>query len=121
LKRATIQPAKRVQYFDETEKVQNRLFKSLRLWSLYADIEESLGTVDTCREVYDRILDLRIATPQIVINYGLFLEENNLFEEAFKKFERGIGLFSWPMVYDIWNVYLFKFIKRYVSRAIFNS
>lgn len=41
LKRATVQPAKHIQYFDENEKVQNRLFKSLRLWSLYADIEVS--------------------------------------------------------------------------------
>lgn len=84
LKRATVQPAKHVQYFDENEKVQNRLFKSLRLWALYADIEESLGTVDSCRAVYDRIMDLRIATPQIVINYGMFLEQNNYFEDSFK-------------------------------------
>ncbi len=34
--------------------------------------------------MYDRIIDLRIATPQIIINYGMFLEENNYFEEAFK-------------------------------------
>lgn len=79
-----MQPAKHVQYFDDDEKVQNRLFKSLRVWSLFADIEESLGTVDSCRVVYDRIMDLRIATPQIVINYGLFLEQNNFFEDSFK-------------------------------------
>ena len=36
------------------------------------------------KKVYDHILDLRIATPQIVINFGLFLEENKYFEEAFK-------------------------------------
>lgn len=36
------------------------------------------------KAVYDRILDLRIATPQIVINYGLFLEEHGYFEESFK-------------------------------------
>lgn len=34
--------------------------------------------------MYDRIIDLKIATPQIIINYGLFLEEQNYFEEAFK-------------------------------------
>lgn len=34
--------------------------------------------------MYDRILDLRIATPQIVINYALFLEEHKYFEESFK-------------------------------------
>lgn len=38
----------------------------------------------TCKAVYDKIIDLKIATPQIIINYGLFLEENNYFEEAFR-------------------------------------
>ena len=69
----------------------------------------------TCKTVYDRIIELRIATPQIIINYGLFLEENNYFEEAFKGYEKGIALFKWPNVYDIWNTYLVKFIARYVS------
>lgn len=36
------------------------------------------------KAVYDRILDLRIATPQIVINYAMFLEEHKYFEESFK-------------------------------------
>ncbi len=36
------------------------------------------------KAVYNRIIDLKIATPQIIINYGLFLEEQNYFEEAFK-------------------------------------
>lgn len=34
--------------------------------------------------MYERILDLRIATPQIVINYAMFLEEHSYFEESFK-------------------------------------
>ncbi len=69
----------------------------------------------TTKAVYNRILDLKIATPQIVINFGLFLEENNYFEEAFKAYEKGVALFKWPNVFDIWNTYLAKFIKRYVS------
>lgn len=36
------------------------------------------------KAVYDRIIDLRIATPQIIINYTMFLEEHNYFEESFK-------------------------------------
>lgn len=63
--------------------------------------------------MYDRILELKIATPQIIMNYAIFLEENNYFEEAFKAYERGIALFKWPNVYDIWNTYLSKFLKRY--------
>jgi hypothetical protein len=38
----------------------------------------------SCKAVYDRIIDLKIATPQIIINYSLFLEEHKYFEEAFR-------------------------------------
>lgn len=100
-------------YHDEKEPVQARVYKSLKVWSMYADLEESFGTFKSCKAVYDRILDLKIATPQIIINYALFLEENNYFEEAFRAYEKGISLFKWPNVYDIWNVYLTKFLKRY--------
>ncbi|KAI1715467.1 pre-mRNA-splicing factor syf1 [Ditylenchus destructor] len=118
LRRATALPPKHEGYFDESAKVQYRVFRSLRLWSFYADIEESLGTVQSCRTIYDRILDLRISTPQIVINYAMFLEENNYFEDAFKVFEKGIGLFRWPLVFDIWNIYLTKFINRYGGKKL---
>ena len=104
---------KSVSYHDTTISVQARLHKSLKLWSMYADLEESFGTFKTTKAVYDKIIDLRIATPQIIINYGMFLEENNYFEESFKAYEKGIDLFKWPNVYDIWNVYLTKFLSRY--------
>jgi len=118
LRRATSIPARKAAYFDNTEPVQNRVYKSLKLWSLYADLEESIGNVKSCKAVYDRILDLRIATPQIIINYGVFLEENNYFEDAFKAYERGVTMFKWPNVFDIWNTYLDKFIKRYGGKKL---
>lgn len=31
----------------------------------------------------------------------------------FQAYEKGIALFKWPNVYDIWNTYLTKFLKRY--------
>lgn len=113
LQRATVLPSKKVAYHDEKETVQARLYKSLKLWSLYADLEESFGTFKSCKAVYDRIVDLKIATPQIIINYGLYLEENKYFEEAFRAYEKGIALFRWPNVYDIWNTYLTKFLARF--------
>ncbi|KAK3581457.1 hypothetical protein CHS0354_031782 [Potamilus streckersoni] len=113
MQKATTPPSRKVSYHDQTETVQNRVHKSLKVWSLYADLEESFGTFKTCKAVYDCIIDLRIATPQIIINYGLFLEENNYFEEGFKAYEKGIALFKWPIVYDIWLTYLNKFIDRY--------
>lgn len=111
--RATAMPKRKVAYHDESETVQSRLYKSLKIWSMYADLEESFGTFKTCKAVYDRIIDLKICTPQIIINYAMFLEENNYFEEAFRAYEKGISLFKWPNVFDIWNTYLTKFLKRY--------
>ncbi|KAL7054150.1 hypothetical protein AAHC03_026510 [Spirometra sp. Aus1] len=103
----------KVDYYDRSEPVQNRLHKSLRLWTLYTDLEESFGTFQTTKAAYDRMIDYRIATPQIIINYGLFLEERDYYEEAFKAYEKGVAVFRWPNVYDIWVTYLTKFIERY--------
>ncbi|XP_062128009.1 pre-mRNA-splicing factor syf1 homolog [Drosophila sulfurigaster albostrigata] len=111
--RATAVPKRKVAYHDDTETVQTRLYKSLKVWSMYADLEESFGTFKTCKAVYERIIDLKICTPQIIINYGLFLEEHNYYEEAYRAYEKGIALFKWPNVYDIWNSYLSKFLERY--------
>ncbi|KAG8574312.1 hypothetical protein GDO81_009141 [Engystomops pustulosus] len=118
LRKATAVPARKAEYFDASEPVQNRLYKSLKVWSMLADLEESLGTFKSTKAVYDRIIDLRIATPQIIINYALFLEEHNYFEESFKAYERGIALFRWPNVYDIWSTYLSKFIARYGGKKL---
>ncbi|XP_014663513.1 PREDICTED: pre-mRNA-splicing factor SYF1-like [Priapulus caudatus] len=116
--RATAAPARRAAYHDDSETVQARLYRSLKLWSMYADLEESFGTFKSCKAVYDRIVDLKIATPQIIMNYALFLEEHDYFEEAFKAYEKGIALFKWPYVFDIWNTYLAKFIERYGGRKL---
>lgn len=48
------------------------------------DLEESIGTVESTKAVYDQILELRIANAQIIINYAAFLEENKYYEESFK-------------------------------------
>lgn len=74
----------KINYHDHSLPVQARLFKSLKLWSFYVDLEESLGTVESAKAVYDKILELRIANAQIIINYAAFLEENEYFEDSFK-------------------------------------
>ncbi|VDK19163.1 unnamed protein product [Anisakis simplex] len=118
MQRATAAPPRRSHYFDESEPVQYRVYKSLKVWSLYADIEEAFGTLESCQRVYERIIDLRIATPQIIINYAKFLEENDYFENSFKTYEKGIALFKWPVVNEIWTVYLTKFLKRYGGKKL---
>lgn len=48
------------------------------------DLEESIGSVESAKAVYDKILELRIANAQIIVNYASFLEEHHYFEESFK-------------------------------------
>lgn len=98
--------------------VQVRVYKSLRLWSFYVDLEESVGTVESTKAVYDKILEIKIANPQIIVNYANFLEENKFFEDSYKVYERGIDLFGYPIAFELWNIYLLKFIARYVSFRI---
>jgi hypothetical protein len=75
--------------------------------------------VESTKAVYDKILELRIANAQIIVNYAAFLEENKYFEDSFKVYERGVELFTFPVSFEIWNIYLSKFVKRYVSHSVF--
>lgn len=63
--------------FCQTLPVQARLFKSLKLWSFYVDLEESIGTVETTKAIYDKILELRIANAQVCFN--LYLGQSSHF------------------------------------------
>ena len=105
----------KISYHDHSLPSQVRLFKSIKLWSFHVDLVESLGTVEEAKAVYDKIMELRIANAQIIVNYAAFLEENEYFEESFRVYERGVELFTYPVSFEIWNIYLSKFVKRYVS------
>ena len=47
-------------------------WRSPRLWSLLADLEESMGSSRDVEGVYEKMMELRIATPQVRI--GRYLE-----------------------------------------------
>ncbi|KAJ4833905.1 hypothetical protein Tsubulata_032939 [Turnera subulata] len=117
LRGATAEPSvevKRIVSADGcNEPAQMKLHLSSRLWNFYVDLEETLGTLESTRAAYERMLDLRIATPQIIISYALLLEEHKYFEDAFKVYELGVKLFKYPHAKDIWVIYVSKFIGRY--------
>lgn len=112
-----IQAPKRstVDYFDDTLSPQQRVHKSWKLWSFYVDLVESVGTLEETKKVYERIFELRIATPQTVVNYANLLEENKYYEESFKVYERGLDLFSYPVAFELWNLYLTKAVDRKIG------
>ncbi|KAL1976058.1 hypothetical protein VTN31DRAFT_4450 [Thermomyces dupontii] len=104
-----------VDYFDESLTPQQRVHKSWKLWSFYVDLVESVGTLEETRAIYERIFELKIATPQTVVNYANLLEEHKYYEESFKVYERGLDLFSYPVAFELWNLYLTKAVDRKIS------
>lgn len=104
-----------VDYFDETLTPQQRVHKSWKLWSFYVDLIESVGSLAETRRVYERIFELRIATPQTVVNYANMLEEQGYYEDSFKIYERGLDLFSYPVAFELWNLYLTKAVDRKIG------
>lgn len=119
MQRATTVPKNtKVDFYNDNLSPQARLFKALKLWSFYSDLEESIGTVESAKAVYDKIMELKIANAQTIVNYAQFLEENKYFEESFKVYERGIELFNYPIAFEIWNIYLSKFVKRYGGQKL---
>jgi len=116
VRRATAEPQRPKRMTVEEERalpVQQRLYRNLKLWTLFADLEESLGTLESTRAVYERIMELRIATPQIILNFALYLQEHKYWEDSFKVYERGVAMFKYPHVRDIWQAYLKQFVQRY--------
>mgnify|MGYP001494488514 CR=1 FL=1 len=69
--------------------VAQKVWKSVKLWSMYADLEESLGTLESTMAVYDRMIELKVITPQILINYAHLLEEHKHFEDSFTRSNLG--------------------------------
>ncbi len=104
-----------VDYFDETLSPQQRVHKSWKLWSFYVDLVESVSSLEETKKVYERIFELRIATPQTVVNYANLMEEHKYYEESFKIYERGLDLFSYPVAFELWNLYLTKAVDRKIS------
>ncbi|MCJ1266751.1 pre-mRNA-splicing factor syf1 [Lobaria immixta] len=114
--KATLAPKRStVDYFDESLSPQQRVHKSWKLWSFYVDLVESVSTLGETKKVYERIFELRIATPQTVVNFANLLEENKYFEESFKVYERGLDLFSYPVAFELWNLYLTKAVDRKIG------
>ena len=90
-----------------------RLNRSVRLWNMYVDLEESVGTFESTCAAYDEMMRVKVATPQTVLNYTEYLQTHKHWEKSFQVFERAVAAFSFPFARDIWASYLTQFVQRY--------
>jgi len=95
------------------------LSRSLRLWDLLLDLEESLGTVQTTKDAYNRAIEIKAATVQHVLNFATFLTEHKYFEESFAAYEKGLTLFAqFPAAKLLWTEYIQAFLNRYKGTKV---
>ena len=119
LRRATSPPKRsRDDNGNELDEPNALLHKNVRLWHLLCDLEESLGSLESAKSVYERALDLKVATPQTVLNYASLMRERSYHEEAFRIYERGVDAFGFPHAKEIWQAYLRHFVERYGGKKL---
>ena len=69
----------------------------MRLWNLLLNhLEESSGTLQTTKDVYNRLLELKVATPAQVLDFANYLSEQKYVEESFTAYERWLDTFAFP-------------------------
>lgn len=52
------------------------------------------------------------------MTYANYLENLKFYEESFKIYEMALDTFSWPVLYEIWILYLSKFVSRYEGTRV---
>lgn len=98
--------------------VQARTARSVKLQCLHCDLEESFGTISTVMAGYDRAVEQKVVTPQMMLNYASYLEAEKYWEKSFKVYEKAVALYRWPQVRDLWLQYLSKFVERFGGRKL---
>lgn len=109
-----------IEYDDASKSVQSRMHKSITLWQFYIDLLESMiddiakdaDKIDKIMKAYDQIIELKLATGQVLLDYANFLQNYKYWEKSFTVYEKGINLFkNHKIKFEIWNQYLTKIIK----------
>jgi len=90
-----------------------KLHRHITVWMLFLDLEENLGSVESVKAAYERCIELKVATPQVVMNYAAHLEENKYFEDSFRAFEKGLAVFKFPHAAELWVAYIDSFVRRF--------
>ena len=91
---------------------------SAKLWALHCDLEECYGTPATTAAAYEGALEVRAATPQMVLNYAALLAARGRHEESYRAYERGVALFAFPHARPIWITFLTRFVQRFRGRKL---
>lgn len=113
-----------VDYDDSSLSVQLRLFKSAALWSFYLDLLRAMvdslpdATIyDKMSVAYDKMMELRIITLQMLSEYTDFLRERRELDRCSAVYELALRSFSSAEAqYHIWKKRLTEMLQNKASR-----
>ena len=54
---------------------------------MYLDLELNLGSIESIKGAFKKCMELKVASPFIVISFANYLEKHSFFEESFKVYE----------------------------------
>ena len=60
----------------------------------------------------------KVVNIKMLLNFATLLRTKKYFEESFRTYEKGISLFAWPNVKDVWIAYLKDFVDRYAGTKL---
>lgn len=108
--------ADEVQFDDKMFTVQERVFKSTKLWSFYIDLLSSMGESEVYKTklqmAYEQMMKLKTITLRLLFQYADFLLEKKEARKCFSVYEAGILTFETPTPrFKIWKAYLSKLME----------
>lgn len=108
--------ADEIKYDDRGYTVQERIFKSTKLWSFYIDLLSSMGEKEghetKLQMAYEKMMKMKIITLRLLFQYADFLLEQKEVLKCYSVYEGGILSFETPTPrFKIWKVYLTKLIQ----------
>lgn len=93
-------------------------FHSIPFACLLLDLELNFGTVQTSLALFETLLHMKRITVKMVISLADYLYKNKYFNECFKTYEKGISVFHYPHVYNIYVNYITKYVEHYKGKGI---
>lgn len=69
---------------------KSKLSNNVRAWSFLIDLLQSIDDYEGSKRAYERMIEIKIATPLTILNYTSMLQQANQFEESFRVFEKAV-------------------------------
>lgn len=108
----------KVDFEDDDLSVQMKLFKSLKLRSLYIDLVANFETIDDVCKAYEDCIELQVADERLIVHYCVYLLIHNRFEQGYYVFERNLNGLNGDVQCQLYDVFMERLLKDWNNLAM---